>query len=164
MVIKASKTGVKWWPYDDHAVIILKWWPWSFWWSSYGHHMTTMVIIPKWWPPVGLWSSFWSNAHQNAHQNAHHIPFGQVCFFLLVSFFKEKFSNAPAQPCRQILGQLRFLSLLAAVKDKKRTCALCGNFLLVWVGGVFLPITTTLRWYWECFDIRPWGYVMICPY
>ena len=83
MVIKVSKTLVKWWPYDDHVVIIWKWWPWAFWWSSYGHHMMTMVIILKWWPPWGLWSSFWDNAHQNAH----HIPFGQVWSLLI--FFPQ---------------------------------------------------------------------------
>ena len=121
-----------------------------------------MVII---WRP---WSSFQNDDHQWGY--GHH--FGRMltrtltrtlttsllvkfAFFFLCIFWGE-FSNALAQPCRQILGQFRFLSLLAAVKDKKRTCALCGNFLLVWVGGVFLPITTTPRWYWECFDIRPW--------
>ena len=94
MVIKVSKTLVKWWPYDDHVVIIWKWWPWAFWWSSYGHHMMTMVIILKWWPPWGPWSSFLDNAHQNAH----HIPFGQVWSLLIFSTVRH-FSNAHAHPC-----------------------------------------------------------------
>ena len=140
----------------------------TIWWPR-GHHfkMMTMVVLV-----VILWSSYDDHGHHSKMMTTSGVmviilvecspersphPFWSSLFCLCI-FFGE-FSNAPAQPWRH--GQLRFLSLLAAVKDKKRACALFGNFLLVWVGGVFLPITTTPRWYWECFHIRPWGYVHI---
>ena len=128
---------ISWSPYDDH-----------------GHHskmMTTsgvMVIIlvecsPERSPersPHSLWSS---------------------SIFFVSAIFWAKFSNAPAQPCRQIHGQLGLLSLLAAVKDKKTSLCLVWQFPPALSWWRFLPITTTLPWYWECFYIRPWGYVHI---
>ena len=142
-----------WWPRGHHykmmTMVILVVIPWSSY-DDHGHHskmMTTsgdMVIILVECSPECSPHSFKVK--------------DSVCLFL---FFLE-FSNAPAQPCRQILCHSGLLSLFAAVKGKEKTAtAFCGYFLLVSVDGIFSPVTTTPHWYWECFDTRPWGYAHI---